>query len=72
VPEIALNSGLLNGTRLVARPLTPPAPKRCIALLARRSSARQRDWAALGDFIETARKRDHYAVTTSRGRLRPG
>ena len=56
VPEIALNSGLLNGTRLVARPLTPPAPKRTIALLARRSSARQADWTALGDFIEAARR----------------
>ncbi|MBE0619108.1 MAG: LysR family transcriptional regulator [Burkholderiales bacterium] len=71
VPELALNSGLLNGTRLVARPLTPPAPKRTIALLARRSSARQAEWTALGDFIEGARKRDRYAVTTSRGRRRP-
>ena len=71
VPELALNSGLLSGTALVARPLTPPAPKRTIALLARRSSARQADWAALGDFIEAARKRDHYTVTTSRGRRRP-
>lgn len=71
LPELALNGGLLNGTRLVARPLTP-APKRIIALLARRSSARQADWQALGDFIEAARKRGHYAVTTSRGRRRPG
>ena len=70
VPEIALNSGLLKGTRLVARPLTPPAPKRSIVLLARRSSARQAELAALGDFIEAARKREHYAVTTSRGRRR--
>jgi LysR family hydrogen peroxide-inducible transcriptional activator len=70
VPEIALNSGLLKGTRLVARPLTPPVPKRTIALLARRSSARQADWTALGDFIEAARTRGHYAVTTSRGRRR--
>ncbi len=70
VPEIALNGGLLKGTRLVARPLTPPAPKRTIALLARGSSARQAELAALGDFIEAARKREHYAVTTSRGRRR--
>ena len=70
VPEIALNSGLLKGTRLVARPLTPPAPRRTIVLLARRSSARQTELAALGDFIEAARKREHYAVTTSRGRRR--
>jgi LysR family hydrogen peroxide-inducible transcriptional activator len=70
VPEIALNSGLLNGTKLLARPLTPPAPKRSIALLARRSSAKQTEFAALGDFIEAARKREHYAVTTSRGRRR--
>jgi LysR family hydrogen peroxide-inducible transcriptional activator len=72
LPEIALNSGLLNGTRLVARPLTPPAPKRTVALLARRSSARRTELAALGDFIRDARKRDHYAVTTSRGRRRLG
>lgn len=70
VPEIALNSGLLKGTRLVARPLTPPAPKRSIVLLARRSSARRAEFAALGDFIVAARKREHYAVTTSRGRRR--
>jgi len=70
VPEIALNSGLLNGTKLVARPLTPPVPKRTIALLARHSSAKRVEFAALGDFIEAARKREHYAVTTSRGRRR--
>jgi len=71
LPELALNGGLLNGTRLLARPLTP-APRRTIALLARRSSARQAEWKALGDFIEAARQRDHYAVTTSRGRQRAG
>ncbi len=71
VPEIALNSGLLKGTKLVARPLTSPAPKRTIALLARRSSARQAELAALGEFIEAARRQDHYAVSTSRGRRRP-
>ena len=70
LPELALNAGLLKGTKLVARPLTPPAPKRSIVLLARRSSARQAEFAALGDFIEAARKREHYAVTTSRGRRR--
>ncbi|HUX23392.1 MAG TPA: hydrogen peroxide-inducible genes activator [Burkholderiales bacterium] len=72
VPEIALNSGLLKGTRLVARPLTPPVPKRSIALLARHSSAKRVEFVALGDFIEAARKREHYAVTTSRGRRRQG
>jgi LysR family transcriptional regulator, hydrogen peroxide-inducible genes activator len=72
VPELALNSGLLKGTRLVARPLTSPAPRRTIALLARRSSARKAELAALGDFIETARMHERYAVTTSRGRRRPG
>jgi len=70
VPEMALGSGMLNGTRLLARPLTPPAPKRTIALLARRSSARQAELGVLGDFIEAARKLDHYSVTTSRGRRR--
>lgn len=71
LPELALNSGLLNATGLVARPLTPPAPRRSIALLARRSSARQAEFAALGDFIVAARRRERYAVTTSRGRRHP-
>lgn len=71
IPEIALSGGLLSGTRLVARPLTPPAPKRTIVLLARRSSVRQAELAALGDLIEAARKRVQYAVTTSVGRRRP-
>jgi len=70
VPEIALSGGLLAGSTLVARPLTAPAPKRTIALLARRSSAGQAEFAALGDFIEAARTQSHYAVTTSRGRRR--
>ena len=70
VPELALSAGLLNGTKLAARPLTPPAPKRGIVLLARRFSARQAEFAALADFITAARKREHYAVLTSKGRQR--
>ena len=70
VPEIALTGGLLKGTTLLARPLTSPAPKRTIALLARRSSARQAELAALGDVIVAARANDHHAVTTSTGRRR--
>ena len=68
IPEIALNAGLLKGTTLVARPLTPPAPKRSIVLLARPSSARQAELAALGELIQTAYAGARYAVTTSRGR----
>ena len=68
VPEIALSAGLLKGTRLVARPLTPPAPKRSIVLLARTSSARQAELATLGDHILASQADTRYAVTTSRGR----
>lgn len=68
IPEIALNAGLLKGTRLVARPLTPPAPKRGIVLLARTSSAKQAELTVLSDLIRTAYADARYAVTTSRGR----
>jgi len=68
IPEIALNAGLLKGTRLVARPLTPPAPKRSIVLLARTTSTKQAELATLADHIRAAYANAHYAVTTSRGR----
>lgn len=47
VPELAIRAGVLNATKLVARELAAPAPKRTIALAARRSSARKEEFAAL-------------------------
>ncbi|HEX4583751.1 MAG TPA: LysR substrate-binding domain-containing protein [Burkholderiaceae bacterium] len=68
VPEVAIKAGLLNATRLVARPLAPPAPTRTIALVARRSTARRRDFTALAECAVDLQRRRHGAVMTSIGR----
>ena len=52
IPEMAVKSGLLNGTQLVARPLKPPAPKRVIALVGRTSTARIEAYTALAKVIQ--------------------
>jgi len=54
--------------RLVARPLASPAPKRTVALVARRSTARRQEFSALGEYIVELRKIRHGKVTTSIGR----
>ena len=68
VPEIALKSGLLDRTRLVARPLAPPAPRRTIALVARPSTARRTELDLLAQAIVERHKLERRAVTTSGGR----
>jgi LysR family hydrogen peroxide-inducible transcriptional activator len=57
LPGIALDAGILRGTRLVARPLSPPAPSRTLALVARRTSPRRRDADLLADFLIDHRRR---------------
>jgi len=49
VPEMAIRSGLLNGSSLIARPIGSPAPRRTLALLARTSTARIEAFTALAD-----------------------
>ena len=51
LPGIALDGGVLKGTRLVARPFARPAPSRTLALVARRTSSRRRDADLLADFV---------------------
>jgi len=51
LPEIALDGGILKGTRLVARPFATPAPARTLALVARRTHPRLAEMTLLGDFI---------------------
>jgi LysR family hydrogen peroxide-inducible transcriptional activator len=53
LPEMAVKGGLLNGTTLLARPLSPPAPKRIIALVARASTAHLEEFQALAQSIES-------------------
>lgn len=69
VPELALRSGVLTHTGLIARPLAPPAPWRTIALVARHTTARGAELDALAEFLIDLRKREGRAVLTSRGRL---
>lgn len=51
LPGIALQAGILKGTRLAARPFAPPAPCRTLALVARRTSPRRRDADLLAELI---------------------
>ena len=51
LPEMAVKGGLLNGTSLVARPLSQPAPKRIIALVARSSTVHMEEFEALSEII---------------------
>ena len=52
LPEMAVKGGLLNGSELIARPLSPPAPKRVIALVARPSTAHLEELNALAAVIQ--------------------
>ena len=47
LPAMAVKSGLLKQTKIIAKPLTAPAPKRRIALIARPSTARIEEFNAL-------------------------
>jgi LysR family transcriptional regulator, hydrogen peroxide-inducible genes activator len=51
LPRITLDAGILKGTRLVARPVSSPAPSRTLALVARRTSPRIRDADLLAEFL---------------------
>jgi LysR family hydrogen peroxide-inducible transcriptional activator len=51
LPQIALDAGILKGTRLVARPFARPAPSRTLALVTRHTSSRRRDADLLADFV---------------------
>ena len=52
LPKMAVHSGLLSNTQLIARPLAVPTPKRKIALIARPSTARIEEFNALVKVIK--------------------
>ncbi|MBS1227942.1 MAG: LysR family transcriptional regulator [Proteobacteria bacterium] len=54
IPAMAVSGGLTQSKTLVSRPLSPPAPKRTIALVARRSTSRLADLKALAEVIRQA------------------
>jgi LysR family hydrogen peroxide-inducible transcriptional activator len=51
LPGITLEAGILKGTGLGARPFSPPAPSRMLALAARPTSPRRRDADLIADFL---------------------
>lgn len=53
LPEMAIRAGLLNGTRVHARPIGAPAPRRSIAMVARASTARQAEFEAIAAIAAT-------------------
>jgi LysR family hydrogen peroxide-inducible transcriptional activator len=53
MPEMAVKSGFLASTQLVAKPLAPPTPKRRIALIARPSTARIEEFNAIVKVLKT-------------------
>jgi LysR family transcriptional regulator, hydrogen peroxide-inducible genes activator len=61
LPGITLDAGILKGTRLVARPFSPPTPSRTLAVLARRTSARRRDADLFAEFLLEQHRRSGHA-----------
>ena len=47
LPEMAIRSGALNQTTVIARPIAAPAPRRTIAMVARQSTARGVEFDAI-------------------------
>jgi LysR family hydrogen peroxide-inducible transcriptional activator len=68
IPEMAVKSGLLKNTSLVARPVDAPAPKRVIALIARQSSPHLTEFKALADVMIGLHQRAGHAVISALGR----
>jgi LysR family hydrogen peroxide-inducible transcriptional activator len=61
LPGITLDAGILKGTRLVARPFSPPAPSRTLALVTRRTSSRRADADLLAEFLLEQHRRAGHA-----------
>ena len=54
IPEMAVEAGLLTGTRVVARPLEADNPSRRIAIVWRKNSPREKEFRLLADALRTA------------------
>lgn len=54
LPEMAIDAGILDGTRIVARPLDAPHPSRRIALGWRRGSPREKEFRLLAETLRAA------------------
>ena len=54
IPEMAVSAGILEGTRVVARPLDAEHPTRRIALVWRKGSPREKEFRLLADALKAA------------------
>ena len=54
IPEMAVTAGILEGTRVVARPLDAEHPTRRIALVWRKGSPREKEFRLLADALKAA------------------
>ena len=70
LPEITLKAGILNGTRLVARPFATNVPSRTIALVTRPSGSRRGDVDLLAKFFEDHARKSGRTKVPSRSRRR--
>lgn len=71
LPEMAIKAGILKGTRLVARPFSARVPYRTVALVARATTSRHRDFELLADFIAEHARRTGRAGIPARRRSKP-
>ena len=71
LPEMTLKAGILNGTKLVARPFSTQVPSRTIALVARATSAHRRDFDLLADFVVQHLNRTRPGVPSFRRKRSP-
>jgi LysR family hydrogen peroxide-inducible transcriptional activator len=67
LPEMAIRSGALNQTTVIARPIAAPAPRRTIAMVARQSTARGVEFDAVAAI---ARSLEPVATPARKRRLR--
>lgn len=70
LPEITLKAGILNGTRLIARPFATNVPSRTIALVTRPSGSRRGDVDLLARFFENHARKLGRTKVPSRSRSR--
>jgi LysR family hydrogen peroxide-inducible transcriptional activator len=71
LPGITLAADILKGTRLVARPLSRPAPSRTLALVARGTSPHRLDADLLAEFLIEQRRIAGSARISAPRRRRP-
>ncbi len=57
LPQMAIDAGILNGTRITARPLDADHPARSIALVWRKANPRGKEFRMFGEVLSAANRR---------------